>query len=257
VAQDRLKLLLELTNQVVSNLELRDLLHAVSASVRRVIQCDLVGVALPDPDRKHLRLYALDFPESQGLVREEIFLLPIEGSVLPGPTDFRMGKPWTGSVRDLPQIDPNLPPVAEGLKTGCVQPLISRNEVLGILGLSRFEENPFTQDEVDFLGQVAKQIAIAVDNALAYQQIAGLKDQLTQEKDRLRLVIDTIPAQVWSTLPDGSECRSRFLGSTRQKDIRGVARSSCFTCTRTTSPSCNRSSIVHPTGKIGILIIDY
>ena len=37
-AQERLKLLLELTNQVVSSLELRDLLRAASASLRRVIR---------------------------------------------------------------------------------------------------------------------------------------------------------------------------------------------------------------------------
>src|SRR5206468_12776923 len=45
-AEDRLQLLLDVTNQVVSNLQLRDLLRAISASVRRVMQCDLVGVFL-------------------------------------------------------------------------------------------------------------------------------------------------------------------------------------------------------------------
>ena len=69
--KDRLQLLLELNNQVVSNLELRTLLRAISASVRRVMQCDAVGVHLPDSDSGQLQLYALDFPEGTGLLKED------------------------------------------------------------------------------------------------------------------------------------------------------------------------------------------
>jgi formate hydrogenlyase transcriptional activator len=62
---DRLKLLLELNNTIVSNLELRDLLRAISASLRSLMQCDGVGVALPDSDGGQLRVHALDFPNSK------------------------------------------------------------------------------------------------------------------------------------------------------------------------------------------------
>src|SRR5207245_1721569 len=68
-AEDRLQLLLDVTNQVVSNLQLRDLLRAISASVRRVMQCDLVGVFLPDSEVNRLQTF-LDFPESKGFIRE-------------------------------------------------------------------------------------------------------------------------------------------------------------------------------------------
>ena len=51
-----------------------------------------------------------------------------------------------------------------------------------MLGLGRRREQAFTPEEVEFLTQVANQVAIAVDNALAYGQIAALKDQLAQEK---------------------------------------------------------------------------
>jgi hypothetical protein len=70
----------------------------------------------------------------------------------------------------------------EGLQSGCFLPLLSRNRPLGVLHLARLQEQAFTQDEVDFLVQVANQVAIAVENALAYGQIAALKDRLTQEK---------------------------------------------------------------------------
>ena len=63
---DRLKLLLEVNNTIVSNLELRDLLRAISASLRSVMQCDGVGVALPEGESKQLRCLRARFSEQQG-----------------------------------------------------------------------------------------------------------------------------------------------------------------------------------------------
>jgi len=64
---EHLKLLLDLNNAIVSNLELRDLLRANSASVRQMMKCDSVGVALPDANDQRLRIHAVDFPEGRGL----------------------------------------------------------------------------------------------------------------------------------------------------------------------------------------------
>jgi len=61
-------------------------------------------------------------------------------------------------------------------------PLISRNRTVGVLVLARQREMPFSQEEVYFVTQVAGQIAIAVENACAYRQIADLRDKLAQEK---------------------------------------------------------------------------
>src|ERR1700681_830236 len=69
---DRLKLLLDMTNTLVSNLELRDLLRAVSASIRQDMHCDVVGIWLPDRERCQLRQLALDFPESKGFATEDL-----------------------------------------------------------------------------------------------------------------------------------------------------------------------------------------
>src|SRR5260370_28960395 len=59
---ERVRLLLELANHLVSNLEFRDLLRAVVASTRRVMGCDGAGITLPDSDNTHLRIYSLEFP---------------------------------------------------------------------------------------------------------------------------------------------------------------------------------------------------
>ena len=69
-AQERLELLLDLTNRVVSNLNLRDVLREISANIRRVMQCDGVGIDLPDPEDDSLRLYALDFPDNPRIIEE-------------------------------------------------------------------------------------------------------------------------------------------------------------------------------------------
>ena len=63
-----------------------------------------------------------------------------------------------------------------------VLPLISRNRTLGVLTLASRVENSFSPEDVDFLVRVAGQVAIAIENALAYNEIAELKDKLAQEK---------------------------------------------------------------------------
>jgi len=120
---DRLKLLLEVNNTIVSNLELRDLLRAISASIRSVMRCDGVGVALPDGEHKSLRVYALDFPNNHGAVREDI-QIPIEEDS-PGARAFRSGEASGILSSDGDPIDPLAQ--AEGVKSICHIPLISRN----------------------------------------------------------------------------------------------------------------------------------
>src|SRR6266536_2488608 len=179
--QDRLKLILDLTNQVVSNLEFQELLRATSGSVRRVMQADAAAIMLPDGDGKHLRVHALDFPESKGIFTEGA-LVPIEGS-MPGHA-FQSGKPMVVNQLDPATIPPEMyrKAVGEGLNSFCDVPLISRSRLLGVLAVARREENTFDADQVTFMTQVANQVAIGVENALAYREIADLKDRLAQEK---------------------------------------------------------------------------
>src|SRR6202035_798790 len=96
--KDRLKLLLDMTNALVSNLEPRDLLRAISASIRQDMHCDLVGVWLPDSNRRQLRQLVMDFPESRGFVKEGL-LRHVEGSFVGGP--FKTGKPVVGTMADF------------------------------------------------------------------------------------------------------------------------------------------------------------
>lgn len=174
--KDRLQLLLELNNNVVSILDLRELLRTVSASVRRVMECDVASVDLLDPETNHLRLFVLDFPESKGYFHEEM-LLPMDSA--PARV-VATGKPVVLGLPDQSLMNPDLfrRLQGEGIKSACLLPLLSRGRALGVLALASRRENSFTQSDADFLMQVANQVAIAVDNALAYGQTAELKEKL-------------------------------------------------------------------------------
>jgi formate hydrogenlyase transcriptional activator len=214
----RLSLILDLNNSVVANLELRDVLQSISPSIRKVMRLDLVSLILPDKDGQHTRLYALDFPDSKGLVQQDV-LTPLDRSV--AGQVLRSGKSWVGDVDELSKLgfDPQIA-IAEGLQTLCILPLSRGNRVLGTLCLARLQKNAFTQPDVDFLSQIVGQIAIAIDNALAYCRISELKDQLTEEKlyleDELRsemnfeeiignsAALRTVLRQVEAVAPTGS-----------------------------------------------------
>src|SRR6266852_2539178 len=175
---ERLGLLLELTNHVVSNLEFRDLLRAVVASTRRVMACDGVGITLPDTDNTRLRIYAMDFPFSDESVQEESLISmdeDISGAVC------RTVKPWCGSVEEARRQGMKDTARAE-VGTVSILPLVSRGRVLGIFGVVKYQENAFTSDDIEFLTQIASQVAIAVENARAFGEIRELKDKLAQEK---------------------------------------------------------------------------
>jgi formate hydrogenlyase transcriptional activator len=179
--QERLKLILDLSNQVVSNLEFHDLLVAASSSVRRIMHCDAAAVMLADDDGTHLRVHALDFPESRGIFTEGVNV-PIDGT-MPGDS-FKSGTPIVVNRLDPDEIPPEMyaKAVGEGLHSFCDIPLISKSRMLGVLAVAKRQENAFDSDEVSFLIQAANQVAIAVENALAYGKIAELTDRLAQEK---------------------------------------------------------------------------
>jgi formate hydrogenlyase transcriptional activator len=175
--QDQLKLLLELTNRVVSKLELPDLLQEICASVRQVMQCDGVGLALPESKTGELRLCAKDVPGPKEIIelRKHQAWNPPTWEAELAEDVFRTGKSVRFTKEQLPRI------AASGHNSLCLIPLISRERVLGVLGACSSREEVFSDDDLRFLGQIANQSALAVENSLAYSQISELKDRLARE----------------------------------------------------------------------------
>jgi len=178
--RDRLRLLLDLNNTLSPNLDLRELLRAVSSNVRRVMRCDYTSVILPEPDGEQLRIYARDFSELPEPMAEEL-IVPRTGT--PAGLVLETGKALILDAEELARFDPKInPTLALGIKSACFLPLIARQRVLGTLNVGRFPEQAFTQDDVDFLRQVASQVALAADNALDYYQVAESRQRLAEER---------------------------------------------------------------------------
>jgi len=174
-------LLLEITNVLVSNLDIRRLLAAISASIHQVARHDYASLALYDPEIKRLRVQVLDSPGDVKLNAGEL-LAPLEGT--PAGEAFSTRQPMV-----LDRIDTKRFP-ASGVQhlldadviSGCWLPLISHGRALGVLAVGSRHEAAFAQSNLNLLSQVANQVAIAIDNAVAFRQIVELKDKLAEEK---------------------------------------------------------------------------
>lgn len=175
----KLQLVLDLNNSVASNLEPREVLRSISPSIRKTMRLDGVALILPDPTNNQLQLYTLDFPGGADILHQDI-PIPLDRS-LAGKV-FRSGKPWIGNLEELNSsgFDNWAIPVNK-LETICMLPLIRRNRSLGVFCLVRLQKNAFASSDVEFLSQIAGQVAIAIDNAFAYRRITELSDQLKQE----------------------------------------------------------------------------
>jgi len=195
VQNTRLQLLLQLTKRITSNLELREVLRSVSATVRKAMHADAAGVAFFDEVSDKCRIYALDFPDAKGFVKEEIVVTP----GLAFKRAWESSKPVIVNTNDPEELGPEIYAlvVAEDLNGHCLIPLVSRGRTVGVLIVARKLEGSFTSEDVDFLSEASGQIAIAIENCLAYGEIVELKEKLAQ-------VVDTIPTLAWSAGPDGS-----------------------------------------------------
>ena len=179
--RDRLQLLLRVNNAVVSNLDLKALFVAISKSLREVLHNDYTSLALHDKERNRLKLYALDFPTGSGLVREAMDV-PLEGS--------RSGKAFTERkpllMKDFRSLefhsDVSRRLSEEGLRSGVSVPLISNQGPIATMTLASRKVNAFSESDVELVVQISVQVAIAVENALAFQQIGELKNKLAKEK---------------------------------------------------------------------------
>ena len=176
---ERLGLLLEINNAVVSNLELQSLMKTIATCLSKVSHYDAVGLALYDPEINQLRAYAN--PTDQAFI-DEGQPIPFEGSA-PGLA-FTTGRPVLLDRHSGERLDSDFSKRfrTAGFKSGGAVPLIAHGRKLGTLGFATLREAVFSDDEVELLCQVANQVAIAVENILAVREIEALKNKLASEK---------------------------------------------------------------------------
>jgi len=184
------RLLLDVNNAVISKLDLRELFAAITACLHEVMQFAYISLSLYDRESNQLRIHALDFPEGRGFLHEDI-ILPLETT--PSGMAFSSRKPVLLRSIETERFPAEVARIltAEGIRSTCSIPMISHGQVLGVLSVGSLHEAAFTEEDAKLLTQVTNQIAIAVENALAYRQIAELKDKLAAEKRFLEEEIKT------------------------------------------------------------------
>jgi PAS domain S-box-containing protein len=175
--------MLQLSSALLANLDVRKLLGAISASIGEVIPHDAATLGLYDQATGTLRVQFLG-PDASGASRGEV-RLALESSpageafrtrdavVLDRISAGRFTQEGAGHLTSL------------GMQSGCWVPLVHRGDVIGVLAVASRMEASFSQRDAEMLAQVADQVAMAVNNALAFRQIAELRDRLTQEKQYL------------------------------------------------------------------------
>src|SRR5215510_9830811 len=188
--RDRLRLVLEINNAVVSHLELPKLLKAISGCLGRVIPHDLAWFCLYDPATRQLQTHALDFPSHQDFA-EAGDPIPLEGT--PEGLAFTTQQPVLIRNLDLTQFPAEIIKrgAAAGLKSGCAVPLISHGRALGTLSVVSMHEEAFSDDDAKLFSWIGAQVALAAANSMAYQEISSLRDKLAKEKLYLEEEIQT------------------------------------------------------------------
>lgn len=183
-------LLLETANQLIAQRSTVELLAAIAASLRKVKEYDYAAVALYDPVIRKLRVRTLPSRASGESIHEER-LLPVENS--PAGWAFKARRPLIlNHIREEGKpVEISQTLVSQGVQSACRIPLMARDHVLGTLTLASRHEKAFTNEDVASLTQLAGQIAIALDNAMAFRQLTETKDRLAEEKDYLEDEIRT------------------------------------------------------------------
>jgi len=184
--RDRLRLLLDVTNAVVSNLTIRELLIAVAGWLRKFFPLDLASMVIQDEETGLLKVHALDAPAPGGVLAEGA-MLPLDGT----PPGIAIATRKT-VLRDRIDFEEFYSPIIReaykaGLRSGCSVPLICHDQVLGTINVGSMKESAFTRRDAELLELIAGQVAIAVQNALNFQRAE-------RERDHNKLLLDEVAA---------------------------------------------------------------
>jgi formate hydrogenlyase transcriptional activator len=178
--RDRLRLLLEINNHIVSKLDITDLFRSASASIRSYFRNDFTGFWLIDKQSNRLNLAVLDFPASKG------FLTDVAVHEL-SSSDHEKLRAHKPELLSAAEIETLLAPIAENLKAESITamalaPLRTATGPLGVITMGSRRPNGFGQEDLDLLSQLSTQIALAVANAVAYGRVTAARDRLEEER---------------------------------------------------------------------------
>jgi formate hydrogenlyase transcriptional activator len=202
-AETSAQVLLGVAKAISVHLELSDLLEALITHLKPMVHFDSIAVVVLDGD--YARLHSLHIEgmtrkagESiESIVERKASDLKIE----PLKTRIPVNQHHMSAIREtlLPYVCTDVEAhrtfirdddfLKHGIRSYIGLPLMQRGELIGVVDFLSLEKHEYGDDEVNLLQAVSELVSIAVSNALAYEQINALKEQLQLEN---RLLQDEI-----------------------------------------------------------------
>jgi formate hydrogenlyase transcriptional activator len=178
--RDRLRLLLEINNHIVSKLDINELFRSASASIRSYFRNDFTGFWLIDKNSNQLECVVLDFPSGKGSLTE---VLKSELS----DTDHEKLRAHAPELLSIEEIERLPARIVEKLKVEsiasmAIAPMLTASGPLGVMTMGSRRPDNFGQEDLDLLSQISNQIGLAVDNAIAYGRVTEARDRLEEER---------------------------------------------------------------------------
>jgi formate hydrogenlyase transcriptional activator len=156
----------------------------IAAALRRVVPFDRTAIFLHDPQRDTLRLFLLESgaPSSYFVVGLEIpsgeshvgWVFRHRRALLRRDLEKEMEYPAEAQAFE------------DGIRSFVIVPIVARDRCLGTLAVASLEIGKYTDTHVKVLQDAANQVALAIENMLAYEEIAALKARLERENAYLQ-----------------------------------------------------------------------
>jgi formate hydrogenlyase transcriptional activator len=185
---DRYRTLLEINNAIISNLTQETLFAAIARALHRVIPFDRTAIFLHDAQKDVLRLLVLESSLPSAYFAVGLEMAPDESHV---GWVFQHRRPLLrrdlSTEREYPAEGLAL---ADGVRSFVIVPLVARGVAVGTLAVASVTTGQYSESDAAFLQEVANQVALAVENMKAYEEIAALKGRLERENVYLQEEID-------------------------------------------------------------------
>jgi len=194
--RDNFRILVAITNAVLSRLDMDELVGEIAKEIHRYFDIDAISIVLHSSRKGKLNIYSTHYlnkraplheqseVDEAGTLSERVFkskemlLLNLHERDQLAPYERRLFETWGNQIQTL-----------------CLLPLMSGDNLLGVLKLAQCEEKVFTTANLQLLRQIAERVAIAVDNALAYQEIQRLKERLVDENLALTEQLNNVESE--------------------------------------------------------------
>ena len=177
--RDRWKLVLEINNHVIAFLDVTTLLRSACESLRNYFDNDFAAVWIIDKEQNRLETAAMDFPSGRGFIDDVTVELTAEDI-----HRMKTRQPELWGQKELQALPETVREsfASEGLESMLVTALRMANRPLGVITLGSKRAGHFRHQDLDLLGQIATQISLALDNAMAYEKLNASRDQIEEER---------------------------------------------------------------------------